>query len=129
MKKLFLIGSLAFFLAACGALNVGYYDANEYGLVTKIRATAISSKEICNWSPITGTDAAWPLLPQARLLELYTQYSVDNELTHEMAIELKSLVDELAQHEVMSKFFCIEKLTNIEKAAEHIQQAIAKKER
>jgi len=131
MKKLLLALSL-FALQGCTLLDsyLMKYDANEYNIITDIRAKAERYKSECTQS--TAVANAQDLANTTRLFVLYAQYLPHNEPTKNASVELDRIAQGLADQykkAAVSTVFCQIKYGAIEHSAETMQKTIGAKPR
>jgi len=128
MRKLIILASFLT-LGGCSLFAIRY-DANEYRIISEIRAHAILAKENCN-DKIASAKESEEIYKQIILFVTYTQYLPKNQNINNSAKELEkiSLGLKNAYHNEVSETFCKLKFENIENVAELIQQGAGGKPR
>ena len=130
MKKLIPL-LLILILSNCAlydAYTMTPFDANEYKLITDIRAEAQIAKEQCNDVLLSKTNAI-KLLNDTQLFVLYSEYIPSNNNVISSSKDLhtiaQGLVDQYAKSDKVSTGFCKIKFTSIESNADIMQKTIA----
>ena len=108
------------------------YDANEYKIITEIRADAQAYKKACS-NELMSTPNAVAMAEKTNLFVLYTQYLPHNEPAKKASIELdkiaQGLKDQYVNSSKVSSVFCKIKFETIEHSAESIQKMTGAKPR
>jgi len=133
MKKLVLINAVTL-LSGCAVIDAYLmtYDANEYKIITEIRADAQNYKAKCSNEISSGANSV-AIADKTNFFMLYSQYQPHNEPVQKASIELNKIAqgvkDQYAKGEKVSPVFCKLKFDNIEKSAEIIQRTVGDKPR
>jgi hypothetical protein len=129
MKQIVLALSTAL-LSSCAVWDAYFmapYDANEYMLITEIRATAIQYRRQCD-NPVLAQGNAQAIANRAELYEKYEEQIPRNENGIKSARALNEIAQGLNTAYVkgpVSSVFCRLKYNNIEHSAELIQRVTA----
>ena len=133
MKKLILITIFAT-LSGCALLdayNMAGFDANEYQLATKVRSKAEISKTDCSDVVLTRRNVS-SILNVTTEFKNYTSSIPHNEEATDMSKTLLLEVQGLSERyktTVPSEFYCITKMSIIERSAKTIQISLGVKPR
>lgn len=133
MKKLIAIVSVAL-LSGCAVLDAYLmtYDANEYKIITEIRADAQNYKASCANEMLSSANSV-AIADKTNLFMLYSQYQPHNEPVQKASVELNKIAqgvkDQYTKGTKVSPVFCKLKFDNIEKSAETIQKTVGNKPR
>ena len=129
MKQIFL-AAFAFSLTSCAVWDAYFmapYDANEYMLITEIRATAIQYRRQCD-NPVMAPVNAQAMANRTELYEKYEEQiprNVNGLRSAQALNEISQGLNTAYTKGTVSSMFCRLKYNNIENSAELIQRVTA----
>jgi hypothetical protein len=129
MKRIFL-AAFALSLTSCAVWDAYFmapYDANEYMLITKIRASAGQFRKQCD-NPVLAPVNAQAIANRTDLFEKYEELIPRNDNGYKAARSLNEIAQGLNTaygKGPVSPMFCKLKYNNIEHSAELIQRVTA----